>query len=343
MTSWSRRDFLKFAGVALASSVVKPIPSEEHTLGRPIGFGRVTNYSVWSYDNPQPGATRIKAYYRDDVLPIYDTISAEGLASYNPIWNLTNNGWVYSSWVQPVQRLINPVVRDVPATGFWAEVSVPYTEMRSDPNDSAHKLYRLYYGSVHLVIAQVTDALGQAWYQIKDDQVPARQEFVPAEFLRRIPPEEMTPITPDITDKRIEVNLKDQMLYAYENDRQVFSARCATGTTFTIEDAGFVDFRTAPGSYTVIRKRPSRHMIGFVGRPDMYDLPGVPFCTYFTAEGAAIHGAYWHNDFGHPRSHGCVNVPPEVAKWFYRWSQPAAPYAEPALEVKSGGTPIIVS
>jgi lipoprotein-anchoring transpeptidase ErfK/SrfK len=185
--------------------------------------------------------------------------------------------------------------------------------------------------------------LGQAWYQIRDDQYLTRQEFVPAEFLRPIPREEMTPITPEVTNKRIEVSLKDQMVRAFENDVQVFSAQCATGTTFTIEDEGFVDFRTAPGSYNVIRKRPSRHMMGFMGRPDQYDLPGVPFCTYFTAEGAAIHGAYWHNDFGHPRSHGCVNVPPEVAKWVYRWTSPTTSYEEPLLEVKSGGTPIIIS
>ncbi|HZY45612.1 MAG TPA: twin-arginine translocation signal domain-containing protein, partial [Anaerolineae bacterium] len=69
MASWSRREFLKFAGVTLAATVLKPTPPEEHALGRPTGFGRVTNYSVWSYNNPQPGAERVKAYYRDDVLP----------------------------------------------------------------------------------------------------------------------------------------------------------------------------------------------------------------------------------------------------------------------------------
>ena len=45
-------------------------------------------------------------------------------------------------------------------------------------------------------------------------------------------------------------------------------------------------------------------------------LPGVPFCTYFTQSGAAVHGAYWHNDFGHPRSHGCVNVLAEEGHFF---------------------------
>jgi lipoprotein-anchoring transpeptidase ErfK/SrfK len=194
-----------------------------------------------------------------------------------------------------------------------------------------------------LVIAQLTDANGDAWYQLQDDQYTGVKEYVRAEGLRRITPDEMTPLSLTVEDKRIEVSLKDQMVYAYENNVLVFSARCATGTSFTIEGMGYVNFTTPIGEHTVVRKRPSRHMMGFLGRPDAYDLPGVPFCTYFTREGAAVHGAYWHNDFGHPRSHGCVNVPADVAKWVYRWSMPTAAYEERLLEVKEGGTPIIVT
>ena len=51
---------------------------------------------------------------------------------------------------------------------------------------------------------------------------------------------------------------------------------------------------------------------------DDFDLPGVPFDSYSWG-GVAIHGAYWHNDYGRPRSHGCVSVPSEVAKWVFRW------------------------
>jgi hypothetical protein len=93
----------------------------------------------------------------------------------------------------------------------------------------------------------------------------------------------------------------------------------------------------------VVRKRPSRHMRGFEDRADAYDLPGVPFCTYFTESGIAVHGAYWHNDFGHQRSHGCVNVLADDAQWVYRWSMPVADYDEALLIVDKGGTPVIVS
>ena len=53
-----------------------------------------------------------------------------------------------------------------------------------------------------------------------------------------------------------------------------------------------------------------------------FDLPGVPWNTFFESSGMAIHGTYWHNDFGIPRSHGCLNVPIDAARWIYRWVYP---------------------
>jgi lipoprotein-anchoring transpeptidase ErfK/SrfK len=52
-----------------------------------------------------------------------------------------------------------------------------------------------------------------------------------------------------------------------------------------------------------------------------YSTPAVPWCTYIQG-GVAIHGAFWHNAYGEPRSHGCVNVSPEDAKWIFRWTLP---------------------
>jgi hypothetical protein len=67
-------------------------------------------------------------------------------------------------------------------------------------------------------------------------------------------------------------------------------------------------------------------MIGGAGDDDHYNLPGVPFVCYFTAEFAATHGCYWHNDYGNVRSHGCVNLPPDAARWIWRWTDPVADY-----------------
>lgn len=341
MTDLNRRDFLKLGGAVLTTALLRPPPDDDPRFT--LGLGRVTEWRIWAYADPRPGARQLHALARDEVIELLDAKYTEGLMAHNAQWFLTKYGWVYSSWVQPVARRLHAPVKHVTGDGFWAEVTVPYVEMRAAPRDAAPRLYRLYYSSVHRVIGSVRDPNGDYWYQLWDDQFESRVEFVRAHALRPIDPAEMTPISPNARDKRLEVSLKDQRLYAYEGDRLVYSARCATGAAFTIEGVGMVDFTTPTGEHTVVRKRPSRHMLGFIGRADEYDLPGVPFCTYFTEPGAAVHGAYWHNDFGRQRSHGCVNVLAEDAKWVYRWSMPVADYAEPLLLVEEGGTPVIVA
>jgi lipoprotein-anchoring transpeptidase ErfK/SrfK len=342
MPNVNRRDFFRLSGAAIAATWFRPAEPEEPPSG-PLGLGRVTEWRIWAYNAARPGARQEHALQRDEVLDLYGSADTEGLLSHNPRWFLTKYGWVYSSWVQPVQRNYHPVVKTVPKSGFWAEVTVPYVVMRAAPNKEARQLYRLYYSSVHLVIDHLVDVSGADWYQLQDDQNPAKPEFVRAAGLRRIDPAELTPISPRVKDKRLEVSLYDQVVRAYENDELVREIRCATGARFVVDGVGLQDFTTPVGEHTVVRKRPSRHMLGFIDRADEYDLPGVPFCTYFTQAGVAVHGAYWHNDFGHPRSHGCVNVLAAEAKWVYRWSQPAIAYEETVRHVDEGGTPVHVS
>lgn len=120
------------------------------------------------------------------------------------------------------------------------------------------------------------------------------------------------------TDKRIVVDLSKQMLYAYE------------GNTLFLEEpisAGIEINPTPVGTYTISRKMPSRYMQGPIPdvSDDQYDLPGVPWVLYFTSGGAAVHGAYWHNNFGFPMSHGCINQSPELAKKLYYWAPLGTP------------------
>jgi lipoprotein-anchoring transpeptidase ErfK/SrfK len=73
-----------------------------------------------------------------------------------------------------------------------------------------------------------------------------------------------------------------------------------------------------------------------------YDLPGVPWVSYFTEKGVSFHGTYWHNDFGLPRSHGCINLPSEASKWIYRWTLPTVPYADHKI-IKPAGTRVEIT
>jgi lipoprotein-anchoring transpeptidase ErfK/SrfK len=79
---------------------------------------------------------------------------------------------------------------------------------------------------------------------------------------------------------------------------------------------------TPRGIFHIYKKTPTRYMQGpIIGISEKYyDLPGVPWNLYFTEQGAIIHGAYWHNNFGKQWSSGCVNMLPEKAKELYMWA-----------------------
>ncbi len=119
--------------------------------------------------------------------------------------------------------------------------------------------------------------------------------------------------------KSIVVSISQQVLWAYKGDKVVMSSYVSTGK------AGFA---TPIGSYAVLTKIPSQTMEGVIGG-EYYNVPDVPSVLYFTNQGHALHGTYWHSNFGTPMSHGCVNLPLDVAAWLYDW----APVGTPVLIV----------
>ena len=81
---------------------------------------------------------------------------------------------------------------------------------------------------------------------------------------------------------------------------------------------------TVRGTYTIHSKHVSATMDGDEAAGDSYDLRDVPYIQYFF-EGYALHGAFWHDDFGKPRSHGCINLAPTDAAWLFEWTDPVVP------------------
>lgn len=117
----------------------------------------------------------------------------------------------------------------------------------------------------------------------------------------------------NLTNKKIIVDLSEQKLSAYNGDELFMEVSISTGLD---------DLPTPRGTFHIFEKTPSRYMQGpLPGISDQYyDLPGVPWTMYFTYQGAAIHGAYWHNNFGEQWSHGCVNLRPQDAELLYKWA-----------------------
>lgn len=108
----------------------------------------------------------------------------------------------------------------------------------------------------------------------------------------------------------IEVDLSRQRLYAWEGDRQVYAVIVSTGKAST---------PTPTGVFAVQTRHRSARMQGYD-----YDIPDVPYTMYYH-RGYAIHGAYWHNRFGIPVSHGCTNVAVNHARWLFNWASVGTP------------------
>lgn len=108
----------------------------------------------------------------------------------------------------------------------------------------------------------------------------------------------------------IDVDLTNQSLTAYENGLPVYS---------TLVSSGLWDTPTVTGQYRIYLRLKSQDMNGYNIGYD-YFIPDVPYVMYFTGN-YALHGAYWHNDFGKPRSHGCVNLSVPDAEWLFNFSQ----------------------
>jgi lipoprotein-anchoring transpeptidase ErfK/SrfK len=114
-------------------------------------------------------------------------------------------------------------------------------------------------------------------------------------------------------EKWIEIDLSDQKLYAWEGNQKIFEFVISSGKPWT---------PTIKGEYRIWIKLRYHTMIGGSrARGDYYRLPNVPYVMYFY-KGYGIHGTYWHNNFGRPMSHGCVNLRTPDAEKLFWWAQP---------------------
>jgi hypothetical protein len=113
----------------------------------------------------------------------------------------------------------------------------------------------------------------------------------------------------------IHVRLEDQTLVAYDGDRPVFATLVATGKE---------GFATPQGLFRVHAKHVSATMDGLAGSDEVYSIEDVPWTMYFQGS-YALHAAFWHDRLGTVRSHGCINLSPEDARWLFRWSTPTLP------------------
>ena len=319
MTMLTRRDFLKLTAAGVPALAGIP---DTTLLSPTLPVGRVAGNSVNVHQEPDSGSPRILTLCKDTLIQILRSVEADGPEG-NRRWLQVEAGYIHSGDIQPV--FFRPQIPSLSIERMTpAEVCVPIAQSYRTIEPVEQILYRLYFKSVHWVKGVKIGKRGKIWYILYDRQL-TREYYAPGEHLRLIPPEQYAPISTEVTPgkKRIEIRLADQSLTAYESEEAVYETKISSGLAGN-------KTATPTGTFHIQIKVAGVHMGD--GRlttdPLAYELPGVPWVSYFETEnGVALHGAYWHNDFGRPRSHGCINLRPEAAQWLYRWTAPAAPEA----------------
>jgi hypothetical protein len=217
MKMLSRRDFLKLSGAALSSLAFSPfLPQLGEFNDTPLVRVATTSVSVHSQPNDEYKITG--QWFRDELVHVYEEVNS-GTPDYNPIWYRVWGGYMHRAHLQKVKILYNDPQTDLKDNSRQlAEVTVPYTQaLRPYIKDQWQMLYRLYYTTVHWVVGVDEGPDGNPWYRVLDELLDITYN-VPAKHLRIIPPDEYTPISPEVPfeQKRIEVNLTTQTLTAYE-------------------------------------------------------------------------------------------------------------------------------
>jgi lipoprotein-anchoring transpeptidase ErfK/SrfK len=333
----TRREFLKLSGAGLLGLALSELGLDSVRADEqlPHPWGRIVQSGINLYDQPSFKSKQLKIFGRDEVVPLTAAVPGDDPTAYNPTWyKIGNDGFTYSGWVQPVEKSYNRPVFTIPESGVLGEITVPFTDIRRETSLFSDRGFRLFYSSTHWITGVALNKDEKTiWYEVYDDEMKMSY-YVQAQDMRIIPDEELAPLSPDVpnSEKRIYIDLASQTVTAFEGDTTVLTARCASGTKGT---------KTPLGDYLTYHKAPTVHMTDAEPRETgTYDLPGVPWVTFFTGSGHSFHGTYWHNDYGSPRSHGCINLTPEDARFIYLWTHPVVPPNVRYLHLPGDGTSV---
>lgn len=353
----SRRDFIKIASFGAVGSLITPwrkflniesFPEHER-------LGRVCDGTAVLKAKPDYDSETIGTLYEDTVVSWLREVRGAWQWRNNQRWVETPDGYIWSPQLQPVNNYHNSPIVDMPVMegepGMWVEVTVPYVDaiLENPPARSRWLRYRIengmtprfYYSQIFWIDDFRIDDDGLTWYRINERYgSPGDIFWARAEAFRPLTADELSPISPNVEDKKIivDVNYGVQTLSCFEGGTEVYFCRISSGKL----DGSTPITPTGTLGFPIWRKLYSLHMAGGTNA-DGWDLPGIAWTSLFVGDGVAIHSTFWHNNFGEPMSHGCVNASPDDAKWIFRWTQPSVPFASGDITISgSGSTRVIV-
>ncbi|MCD4752206.1 MAG: L,D-transpeptidase [Anaerolineaceae bacterium] len=333
---FTRRDFLQLSLMGVGAVAMTPFKSWDHLSTEWSDAERLGRVCVGKLDirlKPSINSQSVGILYEDMIVVWLREVIGEapGLA-LGRRWVQIPEGYVYAPSIQPVEYHPNEPVQVLPETnigrGFWAEVTVPYVDLAlANPPARAPWLKaaifpRLYYSQVMWVDDIRINAAGITQYRVNEKYGTYGDIFwAEAEGFRVITEADIAPIHPEAGEKMIQIDLNHQVLSCFEGSSEVYFCRISSGAKYDAWGEEVEEWATPTGSHYIWRKLVSIHMAGGTVSGG-YDLPGIPWTCLFIGDGVAIHSTFWHNNYGTPRSHGCINARPEDAKWIFRWTSP---------------------
>ena len=228
---------------------------------------------------------------------------------------MTANGIYNANVIQAGQRLAIP--GQAPAQAAPAEPAQP-APAQVAPADAAAGVERTHVVQRGEGLSRIAQQYGLRWPTIAAANGIQNPNLIYAGMVLRIPSADIETgvanvsahSAPSSVGKAVLVILSEQMLYVYQDGQLLRSTAVSTGVAA---------HPTVVGDFAVYVKYRSQLMTG----PGYY-LPGVPYVMYFYKD-YGLHGTYWHNNFGTPMSHGCVNMPTPESEWLYNWAEIGTP------------------
>jgi lipoprotein-anchoring transpeptidase ErfK/SrfK len=351
----TRRDFLSLtvlgaAGMALPDSLYALRPWTLPDFPQGDRLGRVLGGKVEVKARPDDDSPTVKQLFEDSIVVWLREVVGTRRLWITQRYIETSEGYIYAPNLQLVHnRPQAPLAALTGPDGMWVEVTVPYVDLviANPPGRSPWLQYtttpRLYYSQIMWVDQIKTDEQGQVWYRLSDRYGGFGDYFwAVAEAFRPLQAEDMSPIAAEVEDKLVVVDLTYQTISCMQGNDEVYFCRVSTGPKLTSKEQPQVRWATPPGKHTIWRKLVSVHMTGGTTGGG-YDLPGIGWTTLFASKGMAIHSTFWHNNYGIPQSHGCVNCTPEDAQWIFRWTMPVVPIETGDLTISGqGSTKVLV-
>ena len=319
-------------------------------------LGRVCMGKVEIKSKPSNESDTTKVIYDNAVVGwLREVIGEENLnRGKNRRWVETPDGYIYAPDLQQCKNIKNQPLTLLPdnsaGKGMWAEVTVPLVPIslanppaKSDALKDPNRPFALYYGEIYW-IDDLRTVDGAIQYHVTEKHgSPGDSFWADAAGFRQIKEEDLKPIHPDVMDKKVVVDVGYQTLACYEGKDQVYFCRISSGAKFDSAGNAVDKWSTPVSPYlSVARKYISIHMAGG-SRASGYELFGVSWTSIFATGGVAIHATYWHNNYGEPMSHGCVNATPQDSKFVYLWTLPNVPYEAGKIEISGyDGTKVVV-